>query len=101
MCNHGSPHDHDLFEGGAGQEVPESLQSGACKDLGHLGQLNYSELLRDNIDQVGWLLISRKPHRLEDSKEESGSDHSGSKFPNEREDRAYRGDQDCLHVGSV
>ena len=53
MCNHGSPHDHDLFEGGAGQEVPESLQCGACKHLGHLGQLNYSELLRDKIGQMG------------------------------------------------
>ena len=50
MCNHGSPHDHDLFEGGAGQEVPESLQGGACKHLGHLRQLNYSELLQDKID---------------------------------------------------
>ena len=96
-----SPHDHDLFERGACQEVPESLQSGACKHLGHLGQLNYSELLQDEIDWIGWLLISRKPHWLKDSKEESGGDHSGGKFPNERKDRAYRGDQDCLDVGSV
>ena len=96
-----SPHDHDLFKGGAGQEVPESLQGGACKHLGHLRQLNYQELVPDKIGRMGWLRISRKLYRLEDSKEESGSDHSGSKFPNEREDRAYRGDQDCLDVGSV
>ena len=93
-----SPHDHDLFERGACQEVPESLQSGACKHLGHLGQLNYSELLQDEID---WIGCFRKAHRLKDSKEESGGDHSGGKFPNKREGRANRGDQDCLDVGSL
>ena len=48
-----SPHDHDLFEGSACQEVPESFQGGACKHLGHLRKLNYSELLRDKIVRLG------------------------------------------------
>ena len=74
-----SPHDHDLLECGACEEVPQSIQGGGRHNLRDLHHDSYVQVL-----YISCKIFRRNSHRLKYTKEEGGGDHPGGKLPDKR-----------------